>query len=441
MTLKDVNFLVGENGTGKTSVLSIIRLLSDVQFWLSLEFNTNGVTLGGFDDISSKFNQKKAFSIGLYRDQMGLREKSGTTLLAFLMKFKEREGKPVLSEFSYLTDEQHVTTFITEDQIRYSYQYLPTLLEAPINSASFFQKWLSDDEKESLSLSKGTSPTKPAEKAYKIISKPSIPLMLFIPSVIEMQALREGASQSVENSPKMPFLGLNPLPEITSIAEVGALSRRPDEGYRKGFSPLERHIPSLLHGYLKQASKSREVIEYLDKFGTNSGLYEGISIKNFGSDQSGPFSITIKLNGISQRISNVGDGLSHSLPIMTEILARPTETWFAIQQPERALHPRAQAALGELLFDAYTWQDKKFVIETHSDFIIDRFRLKVREYHKKQANPNKKQLNSQVLFFERTEKGNKVHPIEIDDDGEYSEEQPENFRKFFILEEMAVLGL
>ena len=54
---------------------------------------------------------------------------------------------------------------------------------------------------------------------------------------------------------------------------------------------------------------------------------------------------------------------------------------------------------------------------------------------------NKKKVNSQVLFFERTALGNKVYPIEIMENGEYSEKQPKSFRRFFVLEELDLLGV
>ncbi len=36
--LKEVNFFVGENSTGKTSILSLINLLYDYSFWLRPDF-------------------------------------------------------------------------------------------------------------------------------------------------------------------------------------------------------------------------------------------------------------------------------------------------------------------------------------------------------------------------------------------------------------------
>src|SRR5690606_7443808 len=52
--LEDINFLVGENSTGKTSILKIINLLSSAEFRFDFEFNNSEVELGYFDEIISK---------------------------------------------------------------------------------------------------------------------------------------------------------------------------------------------------------------------------------------------------------------------------------------------------------------------------------------------------------------------------------------------------
>ena len=93
-----------------------------------------------------------------------------------------------------------------------------------------------------------------------------------------------------------------------------------------------------------------------------------------------------------------------------------------IQQPEVHLHPKAQAALGEFIYNIHIFEKKKFLIETHSEYLINRFRII--------SSKNKeKNIDSQVIFFERTDKGNKIHVIEIHN-GQYSENQPKSFSDF-----------
>ncbi|MGA7235230.1 MAG: hypothetical protein WBY44_06110, partial [Bryobacteraceae bacterium] len=77
---------------------------------------------------------------------------------------------------------------------------------------------------------------------------------------------------------------------------------------------------------------------------------------------------------------------------------------------------------------------KGFLIETHSDFMIDRYRNNVRRQKVKKP-------DSQVLFFERVNRRNTVTPLKIDDAGELPVRQPRSYRKFFIKEQMDLLGM
>jgi predicted ATPase len=132
-------------------------------------------------------------------------------------------------------------------------------------------------------------------------------------------------------------------------------------------------------------------------------------------------------------ISNVGYGVSQVLPVVVEMLTRPKGQGFAIQQPEVHPHPRAQAALGELIHFLVVDQQHNYTIETHSEFLIDRFRLRMKERGKPK--------DAQVIFFERLGDSNKAHVLAINDKGQYPREQPDSFRRFFINEEVGLLKL
>lgn len=67
-------------------------------------------------------------------------------------------------------------------------------------------------------------------------------------------------------------------------------------------------------------------------------------------------------------------------------------------------------------------------METHSDFIIDRFRMALKK--------NDQELRSQVIYFDKTPEGeNTAHEIEINSDGMFND-PPENFRSFFVKESL-----
>ena len=77
------------------------------------------------------------------------------------------------------------------------------------------------------------------------------------------------------------------------------------------------------------------------------------------------------------RATNVGFGLSYTLPVLLALLA-PPGTLALIENPEAHLHPRGQTQLGELAARAAMAGVQVFV-ETHSDHFMDGVRIAVKE--------------------------------------------------------------
>jgi predicted ATPase len=170
----------------------------------------------------------------------------------------------------------------------------------------------------------------------------------------------------------------------------------------------------------------------MERFGKESGLFKHVGIKEFGDEPSAPFEVTVTLEEQPLTVNTVGYGVSQALPVVVELISRKSNTSFSIQQPEVHLHPKAQAALGDLLFAVASEESKGLFIETHSDCLVDRFRLNFRQ---------RKGPDSQVLFFERVEGRNTVHVLPIAQNGEYPETQPLSFRAFFLNEQRKILGI
>jgi predicted ATP-dependent endonuclease of OLD family len=64
--IERVNFLVGENSSGKTSILKLIKIISDQTFKQSLDFESSVVDLGRFEDIVNKTESSgNFFEIGM----------------------------------------------------------------------------------------------------------------------------------------------------------------------------------------------------------------------------------------------------------------------------------------------------------------------------------------------------------------------------------------
>ncbi|MBF0393417.1 MAG: DUF3696 domain-containing protein [Alphaproteobacteria bacterium] len=77
------------------------------------------------------------------------------------------------------------------------------------------------------------------------------------------------------------------------------------------------------------------------------------------------------------RPTNVGFGLSYSLPIVVACLATPPGGLILLENPEAHLHPQGQAAIGRLMaLTAAT--GVQIVVETHSDHVLNGIRMAVK---------------------------------------------------------------
>ncbi len=119
--------------------------------------------------------------------------------------------------------------------------------------------------------------------------------------------------------------------------------------------------------------------ESLERFGDASGLFHGLDVKRLGRQESSPFQILIKIAGPAFNLVDVGYGVSQALPIVVDLLQGKKGQMFLVQQPEVHLHPRAQAELGTLLGQLAKADKKRIIVETHSDYLIDRVRMDVRD--------------------------------------------------------------
>ena len=86
------------------------------------------------------------------------------------------------------------------------------------------------------------------------------------------------------------------------------------------------------------------------------------------------------------------------------------------------------------------WIEADFLIETYSDYIIDRYRQKLSARNKVRKSEGESS-HAQVLFFDSRKGVNSTTPIPILPSGGYSPDQPANFKKFFFDEELKNLKI
>lgn len=80
------------------------------------------------------------------------------------------------------------------------------------------------------------------------------------------------------------------------------------------------------------------------------------------------------LDSRPHRASNVGFGLTYSLPIIVACLSAARGSVLLLENPEAHLHPRGQTALG-LLLSLCAADGVQIIVETHSDHLLNGIRL------------------------------------------------------------------
>lgn len=413
--LRQVNFLVGENSTGKSSLLGLLELLAEPPFWFTQDFNHQTYEFGGFSDIvSAAAAERHEFRIGICNDGSG--GKNNGESFCFLMNFREEEGIPIISRFSQVFKDLVGTIVVRSKRLYYRIDKLQDVCTEPGDPCCL----LRSVGTHSRQMSSGFS------KVPKVFGLGRRSLLAAFPTVLKL--LSKGETVKRLTQLEIPDF----LTNFIVLAPIRTKPKRTYDGYGKPFSPEGEHTPYILRKQLASKSKAQAFRSALEKFGKESGLFKRVGVKQFGKESSAPFELTVTLGEQPLKINTVGYGVSQTLPVVVELISRRSGSCFSIQQPEIHLHPKAQAALGDLLFAVAFSENKTLFIETHSDYLIDRFRLNYRQ---------KKGPDAQVLFFERGDGENRVHIMPIGEDGEYPEEQPSSFRTFFLNEQRRILGI
>ena len=169
----------------------------------------------------------------------------------------------------------------------------------------------------------------------------------------------------------------------------------------------------------------------LVQFGEESGLFKNIEVKQYGN-MSEPFALEVQTRSSTSNIMDVGYGVSQIFPILVNTLGTRRESKFLLQQPEVHLHPRGQAALSSLFARIIENRKHSFIIETHSDYMIDRARIEIRKGTIKPEDVS-------LIYMEPQGRQVQAHNIEFDKSGEFKE-VPESYRDFFLEETDRLLG-
>lgn len=393
--LDKINFLVGDNSCGKSSLIYLAEVVA-VNDLTEIPSFEDHFALDAYDYFSPYLNYADVV-FGYHGE-----DSSGFTKI---ITVRRREGKrPEITRCSYFLQNAFVTFLSDADG--------PLIFEGMINSqdrGAILEAHHADHEFKSTGLDKSVR-----------IEQPLVFLLLGHES--SREHLKEYFRAAVDNVFKPPRI-------------VSPLRAMPEKYYtfRRKIGTHGEHFAPMWFDF-SQVTESGD-FEQINAFGKESGLFEQVRVEKIAIDiEDSPLIVTVTQADQKFLLNQVGIGVSQVVPVLIDtIYCLRFEHIILMQQPELHLHPIAQAALGSYLAKCCS-RGLRAVIETHSSYLIDRFRSEMRDI--KNANIGKTEENSpevEIIFCERGPLGNSSTHIAINENGQLVN-APENYHKFFVEE-------
>ena len=126
--------------------------------------------------------------------------------------------------------------------------------------------------------------------------------------------------------------------------------------------------------------------------------------------------------GHAVTIADVGFGVSQLLPILVLGLRSHVSSILLLEQPEIHLHPKLQANLADFLL-TLAEQERRIIVETHSDHFINRLRRRIAE---DRTDELRKKISILFVHPPQDGQGATIEPLQIDRFG-VIEKWPPNF--------------
>ncbi len=135
-----------------------------------------------------------------------------------------------------------------------------------------------------------------------------------------------------------------------------------------------------------QATLGEAVLDWLQYMGVVTNL-ETIDLGQLGHK----LQVSTAGQDFFRDLTHVGVGVSQVLPIVVLCLLAEQGSTLIFEQPELHLHPRVQSRLADF-FLAMTALGKQCIVETHSEHMINKLRLRV-------ASSNRKDLKDDIAMY------------------------------------------
>ena len=406
--LRPITLLVGENSTGKTTFLGCYSVLHRMFDWSHFEgpnpnFNDEPFSMGSFRDIvRARLGPRgriREFGIGL-KIESGTSEDGRPYSTQFT--FAELGSQPTIVNVKYDIEDSLFLELVPKEKNLWYVRTPVGAAEIPAMTYGWMSPLFQFDISKAFQNENGEVDQEYFRNIFEFSTYFKTNFVPHLPYIIPIAPLR--------SKPKRTY---DPVQEVASSEgdHVPMLMMRLNRTDERRWQPLQKK---------------------LSEFGRESGMFSDIRVRWHGKQMSDPFQLQVQArSGTPANIMDVGYGVSQSLPILVDVNSH-RDSLFLLQQPEVHLHPRAQAELATVFAESVRENGNSFMIETHSDHIVDRMRILVR-----QGKIPAEDLS--ILYFEPVKNAVQIHNIEVDGDGNLKNVPP-GYRDFFLRESDRLLG-
>ena len=418
--LAPLTLLVGENSTGKTSFLAMVRALRDLALTHRVpDFKREPYDLGSFDEIAhyrgGKAGRAEQFLGGFTRSG---RNRSASSVVTFRKRGPvpvpvrlKAEADPVWAEFNGLDSSPIEIRFGTSNG---SWKRERIIFNLSSDERYIFH-FLFEFEFE----------VRPNTDKWTPVAGSALP------TEDDIRAAWQLLRIVTDQAPRRPR---SEQSQSFASAPVRSRPRRTYDPTRPAPDPEGAYIPMLYADlHFQRSDEWKELKPALESFGKAAGLFDEIVVRPLGKRGTEPFQLQVRkfgerVKGPPRNLIDVGYGVSQVLPVVTELLRSAPWATHLLQQPEVHLHPSAQAALGSFFCQIADPGRRQLIVETHSDYLLDRVRMDVRD-----GEGHLKPKDVSILYFERQDLDVRIHSLELDAEGNVINAPP-GYRRFFMEE-------
>ncbi|WP_446745188.1 DUF3696 domain-containing protein [Silvibacterium acidisoli] len=363
IALKPLTIFIGPNNAGKSSIVSPLLLM--------------GQTMASREAVAPLVTRGPVIDLGLYKDIVHKGDTTKDMFLGFRFHLHKPTPKKLGKLGTYPPGSIEVT--LSSDQESKD-PYLRRFELKDIHDRSMFSQSINKEGNYDLS-SDWINLRNGWERGAIEKNKPIN--FLFSPAgALRGYQTEDGSEKAKEVKFSKPFsmyliaLG-HMFDEIRDVfrdlAYIGPLRDRPRRYYEisndmpDSVGSHGEHMASLLHRRMPLIRT--KLNDWVRRFEFGREL----KLKKLSDDQLFSLFFTESVGYRETNITDSGFGASQVLPLIVQALTAPTSSITIAEQPEIHLNPRLQYALADLFVDMAT-NDRRVIVETHSDHLLLRLR-------------------------------------------------------------------